>query len=97
MSDGEELLAQMSLEPSWSTLEEQGEHSGMFKGEEQRSSVYHNNLNTSPTRLTLPKLYTLHHMSTVLSMSTVLVLIVIPSNTMCPVQSAMHLPDLQLS
>ena len=97
MSDGEELLARMSLGPSWYILEEQEGHTGVFKEEEQRSSVYQNNLNTSPTLLTLPKLYHLHHMSMVLSMSTVLVLILIPSNTMCPVQSATHLPDLQLS
>ena len=62
MSDGGELLAQISLEPSWSILVEQEGHSGVFKGEEQRSSVYHNNLNTSPTLLTLAKLSNLHHM-----------------------------------
>ena len=86
----------MSLELSWFILEEQEGHIGIFKEEEQRSSVYQINLNTSPIPLTLTVLYQPHHMSTVLSMSIVLVLIAIRSNIMFPVQSAMLLPDLQL-
>ena len=97
MSDGEGLVVQMSLEPSWSILEEQEGHFGISKEEEQRNSVCQTNLNTFPILLTLVVLYQLHQKSTVLSMSTLLVLIAIRSITMFPVQSAMLLPDLQLS
>ena len=96
MSDGEELDVQMSLELSWFILEEQEGHFGMFKEEEQRSSVCQTNLNTFPIPLTLTGPYQPRHMSMVLSMSTVLVLIAIHSIKMFPVQSAMLLPDLQL-
>ena len=95
MSDGEELLVRMSLEPSWSILEELEGHFGIFKEEEQRNSVCQTNQNTFPILPTLMMLYQLHHMSTVLSTSTVLVLIAIHSTIMFPVQSAMLLLDLQ--
>ena len=67
MSDGEELLVRMSLEPSWSILEELEGHFGIFKEEEQRNSVCQTNQNTFPILPTLMMLYQLHHMSTVLS------------------------------
>ena len=60
----------MSLEPSWFSLEEQEGHFGILKEEEQRSSVFQTNLNTSPIPLTLTGAYQPRHMSMVLSMST---------------------------
>ena len=61
MSDGEELLVRMSLEPSWSILEELEGHIGIFKEEEQRNSVCQTNQNTFPILPTLMMLYQLHH------------------------------------
>jgi hypothetical protein len=48
MSDGEELVVQMSLEPSWSILEEPEGHFGIFKEEEQRNSVCQTNPSIYP-------------------------------------------------
>ena len=87
----------MLLELSWSMLVGQVELFGTFKEEEQKSFVFLMILTTLMAPLVLTLLYRHLLIYTVLNMNTLLVQLVMLVNTMCPVLSAMLLPELLLS